>query len=283
MAASTTTRATAASTAAAATDPADEAAFLDPAAFDALANRLKQNDEQREAVIKRSRDVQKAAKQTIFALHRGDAARASALLRDAALAVRSLQPIVAADATLRHGGSFTSALEELCEAYVFKGYLETGRVPPPQALQRALASEAGEQEGREDREAAAAAAAAAGSSGLELTPDEYLGGVLDFAGELNRHAISKATARDSAAVRRARDCVEALLGRFLALDLRNGNLRKKYDGLKYVLRNLEATLYDLTLAESTGRALALAAAGAAGAAADGGGGQREQEEGGGRP
>lgn len=48
-----------------------------------------------------------------------------------------------------------------------------------------------------------------------LTRDEYLGGVLDFAGELNRHAVLRATERDVDAVRRCRDTVDALMGVFL--------------------------------------------------------------------
>ncbi len=33
-------------------------------------------------------------------------------------------------------------------------------------------------------------------------------------------------------------------------DLRNGSIRKKYDSLKYTLRKLENTLYELSLAEA---------------------------------
>lgn len=54
---------------------------------------------------------------------------------------------------------------------------------------------------------------------LEFTVDfvgiRYLGGVLDFAGELNRYAISRATVRDSAAVAQCRDLADALMGQFL--------------------------------------------------------------------
>jgi predicted translin family RNA/ssDNA-binding protein len=53
----------------------------------------------------------------------------------------------------------------------------------------------------------------------------YLAGVLDFTGELNRYAVGRATARDVAAVQRARDVVDALQGQFLQMDLRNGSLR----------------------------------------------------------
>ncbi len=80
--------------------------------------------------------------------------------------------------------------------------------------------------------------------------EEYLGGVLDFTGELNRIAVAKATVRDKAAVQQARDVVETLQGQFLRFDLRNGALRKKYDALKYTLKKLENTLYELSLTEN---------------------------------
>lgn len=64
---------------------------------------------------------------------------------------------------------------------------------------------------------------------------------------MNRVAIAKATTRDTQAVQNARDAVEALQGQFLRLDLRNGSLRKKYDALKYTMKKLENTLYELSL------------------------------------
>lgn len=82
---------------------------------------------------------------------------------------------------------------------------------------------------------------------IQCIVDEYLGGILDFTGELNRVAIAKATNRDTEAVQKARDVVEALQGQFLRLDLRNGSLRKKYDALKYTMKKLENTLYELSL------------------------------------
>jgi hypothetical protein len=45
--------------------------------------------------------------------------------------------------------------------------------------------------------------------------DEYLGGVLDFTGELNRYAVARATLCDMAAVQRCRDLADALMGVFL--------------------------------------------------------------------
>jgi|APGre2960657444_1045066.scaffolds.fasta_scaffold00210_4 predicted translin family RNA/ssDNA-binding protein len=80
------------------------------------------------------------------------------------------------------------------------------------------------------------------------TREEYLGGLLDFTGELNRFAVLRATARDVPAVARARDVVDAVFGQMLQFDLRNGSARKKFDTLKYTLKKLESLLYELQLA-----------------------------------
>mmetsp|Transcript_24736 Transcript_24736/g.44681 ORF Transcript_24736/g.44681 Transcript_24736/m.44681 type:complete len:105 (+) Transcript_24736:1-315(+) len=47
-----------------------------------IRERTDHRDKMRESLIKTCRDGQKAAKQAIFALHRGDAARAAKLLND---------------------------------------------------------------------------------------------------------------------------------------------------------------------------------------------------------
>eukprot|EP00879_Flechtneria_rotunda_P028896 GHRR01031131.1.p2 GENE.GHRR01031131.1~~GHRR01031131.1.p2 ORF type:complete len:167 (+),score=60.45 GHRR01031131.1:148-648(+) len=133
---------------------------------------------------------------------------------------QELLPIIQKEPTLRPG-SYSNALEEYAEAMVFKVFLQENRILK--------------------------------ASELSLVQvEEYLGGVLDFTGELNRHAVACATRRDSAAVARCRDIVDALMGQFLQFDLRNGALRKKFDSLKYTLKKLENMLYELSLAEATG-------------------------------
>lgn len=58
--------------------------------------------------------------------------------------------------------------------------------------------------------------------------------------------------RDVSAVTRARDTTDALMGIFLQFDFRNGALRKKFDALKYTLKKMETTLYELALTSSLG-------------------------------
>lgn len=192
--------------------------MLDQADFERIDNDMRAYDETREKVIKRSRDIQKLSKQAIFSLHRGSTEEAESRLSAAKKAAEELLPLIKGNPTLRPG-SYSNAIEEYAEAVVFRCYLTEGR------LMRQGEVELAEVE-------------------------EYLGGVLDFTGELGRLSIAQATRRDEAAVQKARDLTETIMGQFLQFDLRNGSLRKKYDALKYTLKKMENTLYELSLTKA---------------------------------
>ena len=160
--------------------------------------------------------MQKSAKTAIYCLHRNDAAGAAKELAAVEAVAAELAPAIAAEPTLR-GGSFSAAMEEYAEAALFGHYLSAGKLLPSSALPL-------------------------------VNRDEYIGGLLDFSGELNRFAVLRATARDTAAVARCRELVDAIFGAMLQFDLRNTPIRKKFDTLKYTLKKLESLLYELQLA-----------------------------------
>ncbi|GAB4820549.1 hypothetical protein N2152v2_007595 [Parachlorella kessleri] len=196
----------------------NSSSLLETSDFDSLYEELKAYDEQRELVIKRSRDIGKLSKQAIFSLHRGALDEAASRLEGAQKAASELLPIIRSNPTLRQG-SFSAAIEEYAEACAFREYLASGRLLSSREIDLA-------------------------------ETEEYLGGVLDFTGELNRYAVARATVRDKEAVQRCRDLVEAIMGQFLRFDLRNGSLRKKFDSIKYTLKKMEQLLYELSLAEA---------------------------------
>ena len=72
-------------------------------------------DAQRDVVIRRSRDMQKAAKTAIYCLHRGDGQGADRDLALVEAAAAELQPIIDAEPTLRQGG-FSASIEEYAGA-----------------------------------------------------------------------------------------------------------------------------------------------------------------------
>ena len=195
--------------------------FLDEGDFDAMREAMALYDEQRDTVIKRSRDITKAAKVAIYCLHRGELDKADAQIAVAVQVADELLPLVEKEPQLRYG-SYAGGLEEYAEAAIFAHFVRTGTILPSSALPRC------------DR-------------------DEYLGGVLDFTGELNRYCVARATVRDVDAVTKCRDVVDALMGIFLKFDFRNGALRKKYDGLKYTLKKMENTLYEMSLTSAAAK------------------------------
>jgi len=174
-------------------------------AFNALEKTLRELDEKREFVIKRSRDVQKSAKQAIYALQRLNVARANELIDSCEVILgNELLPAVQADPELRYG-SVASCAEEYAEAVIFRAYLVNSASPFPMLKEEFK---------------------------LALSADEYLGGLFDATGEIQRHAVVCATKRDVATVERAREYVDYVMGRAQQFDLRNGNLRKKSDTIK---------------------------------------------------
>lgn len=80
-----------------------------------------------------------------------------------------------------------------------------------------------------------------------VNDDEYLGGVMGLSHELARLAIKRASAMEVEAVVRCRDLLQSLNGKLLEFEFRNGNLRRKFDGVKWGVRRTEDLLYELSI------------------------------------
>ena len=134
-----------------ATIPTMAAPMVDAADFSELNRQLTEEDERREQLIKRSREVLKLSKNSIYALHRGEVQKAREMVREAKeTAKRDLIPIVEKWPSLRHG-AFSGAMEEFAEAVIFAEFLGTARVPTMAELEI-------------------------------VNREEYLGGIMDFTG-----------------------------------------------------------------------------------------------------
>ncbi|CAN0193620.1 unnamed protein product [Laminaria digitata] len=79
-----------------------------------------------------------------------------------------------------------------------------------------------------------------------VNTEEYLGGLFDLTGELNRFAVGRATERDSAEVK---ECLETILviHEFVTLNNLPGKLPAKKKELNNSLRKLQNMTYELAL------------------------------------
>ena len=129
-------------------------------------------------------------------------------------------------------GSFQNAMEEWVEGRLFEAWLKSG----------------------EQSILSAAEMSAELPAPLKITEEEYLGGLVDFTGEIGRWAVLKATSRDRDAVVRALSAdllVEAAL-----IELGTsvpGRMQKKAGALKNNVKKLEHVLYELSLLKGSGR------------------------------
>ena len=199
----------------------------------AIRERMDHRDQLRERLIKTCRDGQKAGKQAIFALHRGDKEKALKLLNDCEKCVSNdLIPILQEEPDLR-GGSFSGVLEEYVEAYLFYYWLQ------------------GDDEG--DNNEPSGKILDPDSLPLKVSPEEYLGGLCDLSGEITRFAIARGTKRDKKCVQLCLETNKRIYNTLRMIGKLPSFLGKKKNTLKISVEKLERVQYELCLMEMTGR------------------------------
>jgi predicted translin family RNA/ssDNA-binding protein len=195
-----------------------------------IKERMDHRDELREKLIKKCRDGQKAAKQAIYALHRGDRTRATALMEQCEACIVELSPTVEEEPPLR-GGAFGNMVEEYVEAKLFATWLEAS-------------------EGSET--AAGKMLVPADFTVIALKPEEYLGGVCDLTGEIGRYAVQRGTERDLDGVRLCLQSNQRILSAIQSMPVFPSSIGKKMDTLRRSIEKLERMLYELSLSAAAG-------------------------------
>ena len=161
----------------------------------------------RDRLIGLSREIVRLSKQIIYSDHRGEGEKAGKLQADADSLFCQMSLLIKKNPRLSSQGSARIAIQEYVEAKAFGDVLRNDQVPP-----------------YEDK---------------YLEEENYLMGLCDLVGELNRRAVNAAIKGDVETPKKIRDVVDELYGFFIQLDLGNGELRKKVDGIKYELKKLE--------------------------------------------
>jgi translin len=154
-----------------------------------------------EEVLKQVREILKLSKKIIYAVHRkGDA---SEDVKEITAKVKSLRKIVKPECL----SQLKIAEQEYVEALCLYEFVKSGTIPDAKAL--------------------------------GVLDAHYLLGLCDLSGELARLGINAAIDDDPKTALKVRSFVEELYDELMQFDFANGELRKKFDGIKYDLKRLE--------------------------------------------
>eukprot|EP00854_Cymbomonas_tetramitiformis_P003954 gene3954-4923_t len=173
------------------------------------------DDEKNQKVYKSTRVIFGNVNNILFATRTGQFDSVERLVLETASTISEVLGSLGEDASQRKG-NLSSAIEKFTETRLLQEFFLTGRLAPVSALQ-------------------------------PCNDEEYLQACLGLAQELARYAVNRAVEGDIDSINTCRALCTELNGKMLEFDLRNGPLRRKYDGLKYAIKKLEEVTYELSL------------------------------------
>lgn len=177
--------------------------------FKNIRKELIKFEENREKLIQSSREIIRLSKQIIYSLHRNNIKAARKYIKLINLKIKRL-PKEQFETNICN-----VARAEYVEAVCYYEFLQNHKVPGPKKL--------------------------------KVSPEIYLIGLCDLTGELVRKAVALVMKKNYKEIEKIYEFVETLYNEFLMFDLRNGELRKKSDSIKWNLKKLEEVVLQLRL------------------------------------
>jgi len=187
--------------------------MIDKTDLDKLRKGMESFDEKREDLIRGSRNVVKTSKLLIYAIQRQDLIEAEKLVEQIRQEISALEKHVSGHSELRFSPAYKIAVQEFVEAMALYYFIKEKKLVT--------------------------------SSELNVDAESYLLGICDLTGELVRKAVNSAISRSFALAVEIKDFVSEIYGEMLKFNFRNGNLRKRFDSIKYNLKKLEDLVYDI--------------------------------------
>jgi|TARA_Y100000310_G_scaffold93932_1_gene91556 predicted translin family RNA/ssDNA-binding protein len=166
-------------------------------------------DIKRESIIQKSREIINLSKRIIYALHRDDIKSASLYVKEIEKKKKSLKSVWL-DTNINQ-----TALQEYAEALCYYHFVKNKKIPT--------------------------------RASLKVDNASYLMGLCDLTGELVRKAVNDAIKKNFKQAMEIKDLVDEIYGEFLKFNLRNSELRRKSDQIKWNLKKLEDVVFELKL------------------------------------
>jgi len=185
--------------------------MLSKSEFSKIRQEMHRTELKREGVIQLSREIITISKQVIYAAQRNDLKAAASAARNIKEKVKKLKKVkIITDTNIN-----SVAFQEYVEAVAFYEFVKNKKIPT--------------------------------KASLGVSAEDYLSGLCDLTGELVRKAIYDVIHKKFDEAERIKELVHDIYGEFLKLHLRNNELRKKSDSIKWNLKKLEEVMYDIEM------------------------------------
>lgn len=185
--------------------------MLNKMEFNRIREDMHKIDVKREEVIQLSREIINISKQVIYAVQRNEMKDADSVVKIIKDKIKKLKKInIATDTNIN-----AVAFQEYVEAIAFYEFVKSKKIPT--------------------------------KASLGVSAEDYLSGLCDLTGELVRKAIYDVIHKKFDEASKIKELVHDIYGEFLRLHLRNGELRKKSDSIKWNLKKLEEVMYDIAV------------------------------------
>lgn len=194
-----------------------EISIIDSKYFSKIKEEIESYDGKREEIVKDSNKIVKLSKTVIYSVHRNNIKEAQTVLDEMITLINKLNKEISKNPKL-DVGAYKVAVQEYVEAICYFEYVKNNKLPKHSDI------------------------------GLEeIDIEYYLLGLCDLAGELSRNAMDSAIKEDIKSVNKVRDFVNSLYDELMLIDLRNSELRRKVDGIRYEVQKLNNLIFDLKM------------------------------------
>ena len=183
--------------------------------LDHVKKEIARHDGLRENIIRDARKVVIKSKTAIGCVQRDEMEQAAKVLEQMKQELVALSVLAAKHGKLVHEGIFKVAIQEYVEALSLFTFVQTGKL-----LQY---------------------------SEEFHDPENYLMGLCDLSGELVRKAINAVIKDNPLLAVRIRHFLEDMYTEMSKFDFKNGELRRKYDGIKYDVKKLDDVVFQLKM------------------------------------
>jgi len=179
--------------------------------FKSLRKDYEKQDKLRNDLILKSRDVIKLSKKIIYSVHRNDLKRAGEDVNRIKRLISSIKKLT--NSKISDVGYLRSAFQEFVEAVCFFEFIKNKKIP--------------------------------GHKDLGVDVDSYLLGICDLTGELMRYATNNFINKNFKVVLEVRELMGFIYDELMLFDFRSGELRNKFDSIKYSVKKLDDLVIDV--------------------------------------